>query len=217
LIAGIALTLGVYVVPAIAQQPAAQQPAPLPYQVAVIDLAQVIRAHPDFTLRQEALKKEVDTQEAQFKARGEGIEADRKKLDESNFRAGTEEYQRAFDSLAAKVAQFEADARAQQRRFALQNSQIMFDTFKDIQGTIGRYSQARNIAQVTDYRIFEPDPADPSTVAEDMDQRLVWFNPGLNITNVIIQEVRNAFAQRNPGIPLPPIPTANAPQQRAVQ
>ena len=198
LIAGVALVLGIYAIPAITQQQAAQQQVQMPYQVAVIDLAQVIRAHPDFAAKQAALQKMVTDAEAIFQKKQDELEAEKKSLETMQVRTNTPEYQTALDNLTRKAAQFEADVRAQHRRFALQNSQIMYETYQDIKGTIGRYAQARGIAQVTDYRDFDVDPADPPTVAEDMDQRLVWFSPQLNITNVVIQQI---YAQRQQQIP----------------
>ena len=195
---GIAIVLGIYAVPAITQQPAAQQAAQTPFYVAVIDVAQVMRMHPHFVEEQAKLKTQIDTAEAQFKTRQEAIENKRRALEGSNFRPGTPEYQTQFDQIANEMADFERDARTLQRRFALANSQIMFDTYQDIKRTIGAYATARGIAQVTDYRFFTPDPADPQSVAEDMDQRLVWFSPQLNITEHIISAV---YAARNMQVP----------------
>ena len=202
-IAGIAIVLGIYAVPAAAQS-TQQQGAGLPYYVAVIDVAQVIKLHPDFMERQAALKAQVESAEATFLKRQETIANKQKALEASPHKAGSPDHQRILDDIANDVADFEKDARAMQRRFALQNSQIMYDTYKDIKDTIGRYAQNAGIAQVTDYREFEPNPADPTTVAEDMDQRLVWFNKNLNITQYIIGEI---YRVRNK--PMPAL-TANA-------
>jgi len=216
LVAGIALILGIYAVPAITQQPAAQPAAQRPYQVAVIDLAQVIRAHPDFMLKQGALQEEVTKAEADFTEKQRTIEAQRRQLEESALSPNSPQYQQTFDGLARQVAQFEADVRAQHRRFALQNSQIMYDTYKDIKSTIANVCRASGIAQVTDYREFEVNPANPDSVAEDMDQRLVWFDPQLNITQAIITQVRAAYTARTGQQP-PPIPTTASQGQPGIQ
>ena len=193
---GIALALGIYAVPAITQQQQQQQTPP--FYVAVIDVAQVIRQHPEFKQRQAALKAQIDQAEATFNQRQETIANKQKSLEASPHRPGSAEYQQLLDNIANEVADFERDARTQQRRFALENSKIMYDTYQDIKATINRYATARGIAQVTDYREFEPNPAEPQTVAEDMDQRLVWFNPSLNITRAIIGEVYAARGMQPP-------------------
>ena len=194
---GIAIVLGIYAVPAIAQQQAAAPQSP-PYFVAVIDVAQVIRQHPEFMQRQATLKAQIDQAEATFQQRQEAIANKQRSLEASPHRPGSTEYQQLLDGIASDVADFERDARTQQRRFALDNSRIMYDTYQDIKATISRYATARGIAQVTDVREFEVNPVDPATVAEDMDQRLVWFNPSLNITRAIIGEVYAARGLQPP-------------------
>ena len=196
---GIAFVLGIYAIPAVTQtQPAASQ-AP-PFYVAVIDVAQVMKQHPIFMQRQAILKTEIDKAEAQFLERQERIEGQRKNLEASPHKPGTPEYQASFDQISNAMADFERDARTMQRRFALENAKIMYETYQDIKATISQYATVRGIAQVTDYREFTPDPADPTSVAEDMDQRLVWFNPSLNITRAIIEQT---YASRNLPVPAP--------------
>ena len=195
---GIAIVLGIYAVPAITQAQPAAATAQTPYLVAVVDVAQIMRQHPVFMEQQAALKGRIDQAEAVFKTRQEAIANKQKQLEASQLRPGTPEYQRAFEDISNEVADFERDARTQQRRFALENSKIMYDTFQDIKATISKYASARGIAQVTDYREFVVDPADPQSVAEDMDQRLVWFNPMLNITKYIVTEVYAARGLQPP-------------------
>jgi len=196
LIVGVAIVLGIYAVPAIAQQ--TQQAPQIPYLVAVLDVAQVIKAHPDFTARQGALAEKVKAAEATFQKRQEAIAGKQKSLEASPHRPGSPQHQQILDEIAGDLADFERDAKTEQRKFALENSKIMYDTYQDIKATINKYATARGIAQVTDYREFEPNPADPQTVAEDMDQRLVWFNPQLNITRVIIGEIYAARGMQPP-------------------
>ena len=205
---GIAIVLGIYAVPAITQQQQATQPA-APIYVAVIDVAQVMKLHPLFMERQEALAAQIKQAEASFLARQDTIENKRKGLEASQLRPGSPEYQHQLDAIAHEMSDFERDARTLQRRFALENSKIMYETYQDIKATIARYAHANGIAQVTDYREFEPNPADPQSVAEDMDQRLVWFNPSLNITRQIINQTYAARGLQPPTVP--------APSQTAIQ
>jgi len=192
-IVGIAIVLGIYAIPAITQQspPAAPQ---IPYLVAIIDVAQVIKQHPDYVSRQQELTDRVNAAEANFSKRRDNIANKQKSLEGSQLRPGSPEHQRALDDIANDLAEFEKDAKTQQRKFGLESSNIMYDVFQDIKGTIKQYASTRGIAQVTDYRQFEVHPADPQTVAEDMDQRLVWFDSRLDITQVIIGQI---YAARN--------------------
>jgi len=202
---GLAIALALYAAPAIAQQ---QQPpaAALPYFVAVVDVAQLIKGHPEFERKQQELAALVRQTEEQFQKRQDGLAQKQRTLSEAtHLRPGSPEHQRELDAIAYELADFEKDVKTHQRQFALQNSRIMYDTYKDIKATIERYAMANNIAQVTDYREFESNPADPQSVAEDMDQRLVWFNSRLNITQQIIHLL---YASK--GL-TPPAQTATAP------
>jgi Skp family chaperone for outer membrane proteins len=221
---GIVIVLGICAAPAITQtqpQPAAApQATPTPVYVAVMDVAKVMKMHPVFMEQQGALQKEIAAAEATFKTRQEKIEGQRKSLEASQLKADTPEYQKMLDDIAGEMANFERDARAMQRKFALQNSKIMYETYQDIKKTIEAFALANGIAQVTDYREFVVDPADPATVAEDMDQRLVWFNSNLNITDKIIKTVYTARGL-NPPAPgtVPPAigPAGAAPAATANQ
>lgn len=164
----------------------------LPNFVAVVDVAQLIKAHPDFQKKQDALKAEMQGEEAKFRQRQEMIVKKEKTLQDGPYKQGTAEYQKLMDEIANDYADFDKDAKQRQRKFALQNSQIMFDTYQDIKATIGTFATARRIAQVTDYRVFEPNPLEPQTVAEDMDQKLVWFDKTLDITELVIAEMYKA-------------------------
>jgi len=195
----------------VTSQAVAQQ-ATLPNFVAVVDVAQLIKRHPDFKGKQDALQTEMLAKEAYFKQKQEAIATKEKALQASGFKQGSPEFQKAADEIQNDYSDFEKEAKAEQRRFALKNSQIMYDTYKDIKVEIGKFATARNIAQVTDFREFEPDPAIPQTVAEDMDQKLVWFDPKLNITELVLQQMCTAR-----GVPVPPkeaAPVGAPPAQR---
>jgi len=170
----------------------------LPQYVAVVDVAQLIKEHPEFRAKQEALQKVVQAEEAKFRARQEQIVAKDKALQNSQFKPGTAENQKQVDEIADEYANFEKDAKTMQRRFALENSKIMYDTYQDIKQVIGKFATERRIAQVTDYRVFEANPAEPQSVAEDMDQKLVWFDPSLNITDLIINKMYEARGLTRP-------------------
>lgn len=203
--------MGINTVSGVALQAQTQQQAPFPYLVAVVDVAQLIKVHPIFLDGQTKLQSEVNQAEATFKQRQQTIAAKQKNLEGAQVKAGTPEHQRLLDEIANDLAEFEKDAKTHQRKFALENSKIMFETYKNIKAAISRYGTSKGIAQVTDYRQFEPDPSNPQTVAEDMDQRLVWFSDRLNITQQIIAEIYTQYPDRKPPVPGAPSAVAVAP------
>lgn len=189
------LSLGSFLGQAAAQQQPAAGP---PSFVAVVDVAQLIKAHPDFTKKQDALKNKMLAEEAKFKTRQQAMADKEKAMQAGPLKPGTAEHQNAIDEIAGLYADFEKDARSMQRRFALENSQIMYDTYQDIKKTIAKFAKARRIAQVTDYRFFEANPAEPQSVAEDMDQKLVWFDETLDITTFVIFQMYDDRGMQRP-------------------
>ncbi|MDR2439013.1 MAG: OmpH family outer membrane protein [Planctomycetaceae bacterium] len=190
----------------------------LPNLVAVVDVAQLIKEHPEFLTKQEALQKLVQVEEAKFRARQKQITDKDKALQNSGFKPGTAEHQKQVDEIANEYADFEKDVKTMQRKFALENSKIMYETYQHIKKVIGNFAKQRRIAQVTDYRIFEVNPAEPQLVAEDMDQNLVWFDEQLNITELVINALyadlgkqRPAKTAANTAVPL----TTTQPQPQA--
>jgi Skp family chaperone for outer membrane proteins len=198
LLVGIAIALGIYTIPAVTQQQPAAQTGSLPYLVAVIDLAQVIQLHPELLQRQANFKDRVEKTDAAFRKLQDDILNKRKALETSQLKPGTPQHQQQLDEITRDMAEFEKNMKLQERNFALENSKIMYDTYKNIRETVGRYADSKGIAQVTDYRVFESNPADPSSVAEDMDQRLVWYSSKLNITKIIIAQL---YQDRNMQMP----------------
>jgi Skp family chaperone for outer membrane proteins len=199
---GVAVVLGNSVSQVAAQQ-AQQQAAQLPYRVAVVDVAQLIKQHPDFKAKQEALQNQVKQAEAAFVARQQKIQDKQKALQGSPSKPGTPEHQRQLDDIANDLADFEKDAKAQQRKFALENSKIMYETYQDIKMVLGRFAAERLIAQITDYRKFDVNPADPQSVAEDMDQKLVWFDKNVDVTEYVIAAMYQARGMQRPAAQAP--------------
>lgn len=179
-------------------QATAQQQAQLPNLVAVVDVAQLIREHPEFRGKQEDLQKKVQAEEAKFRTRQQQIVDKEKALQASAAKPGTPEHQRQVDEIAGEYADFEKDVKSMQRKFAVENSMIMYDTYQDIKKVIGEFATRRNIAQVTDYRMFEVNPAEPQSVAEAMDQKLFWFDAKLNITEYVLDALYAAHGKQRP-------------------
>ena len=202
------IAIGYFVSQAVTQAPPSAAPAPLPSLVAVVDVAQLIKRHPDFKAKQEALQGEMLAKEAYFKEKQEKIAAKERGFAALNLRQNSPEHTKAMDEIQSDYAEFDREAKAEQRRFVLKNSHIMYDTYKEIKLEIGKFARSKGIAQVTDFREFEPDPTIPSSVAEDMDQKLVWFDSRLDVTEHILAQM---CAARTPPVPVPPkeVPGAN--------
>lgn len=181
--------------------------APLPYQIAVVDLAQLVKQHPLFESKMQALQAKLVAIDADFRKRQEAIKAEAKKLDDmatASVKPGTRAYDELADQVTAKMTALDVEAKKTQRNIALENSQIMYDTFVDIRAEIEAFAAKFPIAAVVDYRKMEVTATDPQTVAEEMEQKFVWHNKRLDITDNILAQLRAKY----PNAPAPAAPTA---------
>jgi Skp family chaperone for outer membrane proteins len=189
LIVGIALGLGIYTIPAITQQPPPASQEQPPYRIAVVDLAQILEAHPEFKTKRDNLKRTMDTADAKFTEKQEVIAARAKKLEASQLKPGTDPYLQEYDAIVREQAALDIERKNFVRQLSMDNSKMMYDTYQHIRTTISKIAMPHGIAQVTDYRELDINPIDAPMVSEDMDQRLVWYHPRVNITQAVIDQM----------------------------
>lgn len=199
-----AALLTVLSVSAMAQAPAAPS---APRFVATVDLARLMQMHPEFKPKMEALMKQKNELEASITARQNIIREKAKKLEEDQtMRPGSDAYQQQVELITSELGKLDLEAKNEMRKLEVKNSQMLYDTFIDIKREIGAFCKANSIAQVTDIRKMEVIPTIPQTVMEEMDQRLVWSDDIIDLTNTI-----KTILYTKRGLPVP----ADAPQQTA--
>ena len=186
LFGGIAIVLGIYAIFAVAQPPTAETSQQKPCCVAVVDLAQAIKMHPDFAKKQDALKAKTIAAEAEFQAWQETITAKQEALKE--YAKNSDEYTQAAEKIDSEAAIFKSDAEVTRRKLMSENAKIMYETYQDIKSTAAKVAAASGISLVMDYRHLDVNPADPESVAEAMDQRIVWFESASDITESVIAQ-----------------------------
>lgn len=187
------------------QQPQQQQQAAaqIPYRVAVVDLAVLIKQHPLFELKMQEFQKKVTMADEELQKRHNVIRAEAVKLEgmKDTIKPGTQPYVERADKIAADMAQLEIEAKKRQRDFILENSQIMYDIFMDVRGEIGTFVENRGVAMVVDHRKIEVSPNDPQALSEEMDKNAVWVHPHVDLTAAI----QGRLAEKYKNIVPPPV------------
>ncbi|MDR1289921.1 MAG: OmpH family outer membrane protein [Planctomycetaceae bacterium] len=168
---------------------AAAQPQPRPYQVAVVDIAQLIKNHPDFTAKQEELQKFAKNKEVEFEARKQKIQEREQTLSGLKLTPGTPDHDRAVAEITTLVTDLDKDVKIAQRKVMTENSIILHNVYKEIRDEIGVVAKAGRIAQVMDYRPIEATPADQNSVAAMLEQSLIWHDDNLDISQYIVQRL----------------------------
>jgi Skp family chaperone for outer membrane proteins len=199
----VALTFGLAgYITTIACAQTASAPQQRPYQVAIVDIAQLIKNHPTFVAKQKELKKFADEKETEFNARKASIQDREKSLNELKLTPGTADHAKAVDEITTKITLLEKDVKIAQRQLMTDNSIVLYDVYKEIREEIDSIAKQSQIAQVMDYRTLDANPADPNAVAAMLEQNLIWHADSLEISQFVINRI---YQKRNLTASIPDI------------
>jgi Skp family chaperone for outer membrane proteins len=162
---------------------------PVPYQVAVVDIAQLIKYHPDFESRQKGLQELAQQKDKEFSARKTEIEQRRATLAAHNYQPGTKEHDDYVSEITMKGTEFDKDLKLTQRKLVTENSKILYEIYKEVQEEIAVVAKGYKIAQVMDYRSIEAAPNEPQSVAAMLEQNLIWYDDALDISQAIMNRL----------------------------
>jgi hypothetical protein len=183
-------------------QNASTASTPRPYQVAIVDIAQLIKNHPTFVTKQKELQEYAKNKENEFNTRKLAIAEREKKLSAQSFAPGTKEHDAAVEEITSSVTTLEKDVKIAQRKLMTENSMILHDAYKEIREEIALIAKQAQIAQVMDYRTIDANPADPNAVATMLEQNLIWYDDNLDISQAIVNRL---YSKRNQTANIPNI------------
>lgn len=167
-------------------------------RVALIDIGKVFKSHSSFNQQLEALKQEAD----QFKAESENV---RRQLmiraEELNaYKAGSEKYRSLETELAQEAASMEVEQRNRLREMVTREAELHFATYQQVSAAIDSYCQQRGIQLILRFNSDPMDPAEPNSIMNKVNGSVVYHAAGKDITDDIIQRVRQATdAAARPG------------------
>ena len=170
-------------------QPAAAPAQQTPVYVAVIDLAQVMKQHPQYTEKNNEIQQKVQVAEAAFVAKKKTLDDEAKKLSDGTLKPNAPDFQAKSDMLAKQYNELELEFKLKQRDLQIESATAMYELYRDIKTEVGTFAAQSHIAQVVDYRKIDVNPqADPQAVFEEMDQKVLWFHQNADITEKIINQ-----------------------------
>ncbi|MDR1479876.1 MAG: OmpH family outer membrane protein [Planctomycetaceae bacterium] len=199
------LLLGVagYVVDVANAQTSTAAAQPRPYQVAVVDIAQLIKNHPTFITKQKELQEYAKGKEAEFETRKLAIANREKTLTDLKLTPGTPDHEKAVEEVTSLVTTLDKDVKIAQRKVMTENSIILYETYKEVREEIANVAKQAKIAQVMDYRTMDANPADPNSVGAMLEQNLIWYDDNLDISQAIVNRI---YQKRN----IATVPNLNA-------
>lgn len=167
-------------------QPVRQGAAP---QIAVIDISRIFKEHPRFIEEMARLKSRVEAEDAKMKARADNLQRMAEEL--KTLKPGSPEYKNKEKAIASDRAQMQIDIQVQRKEFLQQEAAIYKEIYDSVKIQVANYASRAGLAAVIRYTSppSDVDPDQPNSVLTEIQRDLVWFSPGLDITNHILNSL----------------------------
>ena len=189
----VAAVSGCLVVVSLAVSPTLAQTARRPAQpvarptVALLDINHIFKNHTRFKGLMDNMKAEVQRAESQMKAERDAIQKMNEQLKE--LKAGTAEYKQLEQHVVGRMADLNAQAQLQRKEFLLKESQIYHDVYREIEQVVAYYASTQGIAVVIKINGEPVKEDNPDDVLRYINQDIVWAAQGLNITQIVLDQM----------------------------
>jgi len=194
-ILAIVLSFGYLISLAVAQTPSparSGQPTGGP-RLALIDVTKIFKTHARFKQQMEEMKRDVQTAESRVKTERDAIDRiAREVLPQLN--KGTKDYADTEEQLANRQAKLAVDVQRQKNEFLQRESMIYHNVYQEILQATDYFCRAHSIDMVLRFNGEQVDVQRPDSVLTFINRPVVWYDPGLDITDAILQDVNRPAA-----------------------
>ena len=191
-----------------------QAAAPAGTRVALLDLGHILRNHPGYTAKREALKAKAVALTGQETNIRKQLQTESEKL--KDFQPGSLDFKKHEAELAQHASDYQLQAKLQRRELAEEEAKILFETYTEVQGVIGRLSESYGIDLVVRFERDRMEPTDPDSISRGLMNPVV-FHRGLDITDLVLKELKPATADTRPVQGLRPGPANVAPVRQPLR
>ena len=173
---------------------AADPPAtPQPTRAGVIDLHDVLRAHPKMNADMKALEENSKIVLANIVNKAQKSQEESKVL--LAMKPGSAEYIAKNDEFIMKARELESERTIAQRDHYLKNVRIVYDAYKSVQAEIDALAPKYGFSVIVDNKTVDPKSEDPSLAEFAVTQSVVWSNPAVDLTNPIIKALNARYGK----------------------
>jgi Skp family chaperone for outer membrane proteins len=169
----------------------APRPAAAGTSVAVIDLQEVFDNHRRFKMAMDAINKETEQLNAQFRTEQKELQKMMEKLKE--LKPGTPDYKRQEEAAAQFESNLRVQAQLQRKEVAERQAKQLYQTYEEVLAAVKSFSNRNGIALVIQFSADEIEPANPQSIMRGVNRAVVYQHQ-LNITEFIIEIVNQGTA-----------------------
>ena len=156
--------------------------------VAVLDVAKVFKEHAQFNASMEAIKKEIEVFEEDFRGKRESLQNQIRALQSLQ---GQPEFKTEEAALARKEADLQIEANQKRAEILSKEAEIYYSTYNEVVATVARLSGSYGISLVIRYDSGAIDQTDRASVIKGVNRSVV-FQRDLDLTTLVLQELNKS-------------------------
>jgi Skp family chaperone for outer membrane proteins len=188
-----------------------------PSSIAVVDVGHILNNHP-------TMKPNLKTLEAEMKTAQEEIETRRKALlsetemVQKNYDTNTAEFKQKQEQLISQESKLRVDFMGKEKEFAERQANVIYQSYQSINEAIKKVAEYYKYDLVVRYsrEQNEMNPKDPKTVNFGIQRDVLFFNPQVNLTEIVLNVLNNSVpATAVQPQPSPVTTTPNGPGVRS--
>jgi Skp family chaperone for outer membrane proteins len=196
-ILAIVVSLGYLFTVAMAQNPSGARPPVAGPRLALLDTAKIFKTNPRFKLQMDEMKRDVQAAEQKVKGeRDEIVKLSNEGL--ATFTKGTQQYAEMEEQLANRQAKLSVDIQRMKIDLMQREAMIYHNVYQEIWQATDYFCRQNSIDMVLKFNAEPVDVQRPDSVLAFINKPVVWYDPGLDITEAILRDVNRPVAA-NPG------------------
>ena len=181
--------------PAAAQQAAPAGPKTGPTSIALVDVGYILKNHPNMDANMEGIKAEMTQAQDEIESRRKALLADQENIAKT-FEADTPQFKQKQESLISAESKLRVDFMGKEKEFAEKQANVIYKSYQSINNSIElvakhyqydvvlRYSREQN----------QMDPKKPQTVNFGIQRDILFYNAGVDITEVVLAVLKRDMA-----------------------
>jgi len=184
-----------------------------PHKIGLIDMAFLFSKYDKFEALRADLKGEIETADAQLKARLGKIKALQEEM--KQLEPSKKEYTDREKRITEEAAAAEADRKNMQRRFMREETKIYQQVYAEVQEAVNRYASVYKYTLIIRYSRDEAaEGDDPQKVMQALQRQVVFNRPQDDITDKVLTYLNKQYRSsgektkpRGPGTATKDVPT----------
>ncbi|MBI2824232.1 MAG: OmpH family outer membrane protein [Planctomycetia bacterium] len=183
--------------------------ASAPCNVAIIDLAYILKKHAGFQQRMEELRHEAETVENEIKGKRDAIQKLAQRLDD--YTKGSPDYKNLEEDITKRQADLGVDFNIAKKKFQEAEARVYYEAYQQVLAEVRKHAEATGISLVMKFDGDEANKDNPDDVRRDLYKLVLYYNQAIDITPVILDRLKGQVprpAGPNPATMRPGVPPA---------